>query len=366
MIRIALIGLGKMGLSHQAILMAHPEVELVAVCDPARYLTDLVGRYTGVRTHHDLESLLREETLDAVVIAAPSRHHAAMVRAALERNLHVFCEKPFTLRPADSRALAELARERRLVNQVGYHLRFLAAFAEARALVAEGVIGPFHHVRVEVAGPVVLRPSGGTWRSRAPEGGGCLYDYACHGVDLLHFVVGRPERVTGSVVRSVFSRDVDDEVYATLHFPGGATGQFAANWSDESHRKMSTRISVWGPGGRIDADRQECRLYLRKAGAAPTGRPAGWSVRYTTDLTAPVWYYLRGEEYSAQIDRFVQAIRTGIEPESTFESAAETDAVVEAIRADAAGVARPAPEPRRAVAGSGGWRAALRRVMSHG
>ena len=47
---------------------------------------------------------------------------------------------------------------------------------------------------------------------------------------------------------------------------GGATGQLAVNWSDESFRKMSTKISVWGANGRLVADRQECQLYLREAG----------------------------------------------------------------------------------------------------
>ena len=73
-----------------------------------------------------------------------------------------------------------------------------------------------------------------TWRSSKAEGGGCLYDYACHAIDLVNFLHAAPNRVEGTILNKVFSTDVDDEVYATFFFPDGATGQLAANWSDES------------------------------------------------------------------------------------------------------------------------------------
>src|SRR4051794_3461932 len=125
MIRIAVVGLGKMGLSHQAIVNAHPDTELAAVCDASAYVRRVLEKYTGVVGYADYERMLREVELDAIVIATPSKMHAAMVRAALERGLHVFCEKPFTLAPAQGDALVELAAQRGLVTQVGYHNRFV-------------------------------------------------------------------------------------------------------------------------------------------------------------------------------------------------------------------------------------------------
>ena len=110
--------------------------------------------------------MLAEVDLDAVVIATPSKPHAPMVRAALERGLHVFCEKPLTLSPDDADELAALARERGLVTQVGYHNRFVGAFARGQALLDAGAIGEVTHVLAEAYGPVVLKPKGGTWRSQ--------------------------------------------------------------------------------------------------------------------------------------------------------------------------------------------------------
>src|SRR5512136_713478 len=158
MIRLAVVGLGKMGLSHFGMINAHPEVSVDPVCDSTGYLLDVLGKYAGVRTFSDFETMLREVPLDAVVIATPSQLHAAMVKAALERGLHVFCEKPFTLDPADGAELARIAGERGVVNQVGYHYRFVAAFQEVKRLLEAGAIGEVSHALAEAYGPVVLKP----------------------------------------------------------------------------------------------------------------------------------------------------------------------------------------------------------------
>lgn len=329
MIRTAVLGLGKMGLSHLAIARAHPDIELVAGCDSSTYLTDVLTQYSGLKCYADFKKMLTEEKLDAILIATPSKIHASMVKTALDQGLHVFCEKPFVLDPEDGYPLAELAEQKKLVNQVGYHYRFVGAFKEAARIARSGALGEIHNVRAEAYGPVVLRPSGSTWRSAKNEGGGALYDYACHALDLMNFVAGPPSAVNGVVRHGVFSRDVDDEVYALFRYPGGGSAQLSVNWSDESHRKMSTTISVWGTKGKLVADRQECQIYLREPHDALPGAPKGWSVRYTTDLTQEVWYYLRGEEYSAQVDYFVQSIKLGrLDGENSFRSALQTDRLV--------------------------------------
>jgi predicted dehydrogenase len=132
-------------------------------------------------------------------------------------------------------------------------------------------------------------------------------------------------------LRSIYSKDVEDAVYATFRYLGGASGQLETNWSDESYRKMSTTVTVYGTKGKIIVDRQECRVYLR-SGAEFENYGAGWTIRYITDLQEPVAYYLRGEEYSAQIAAFVTAIEHGtVEHENSFASAWNTDQVIDLI-----------------------------------
>ena len=350
MIRVALVGLGKMGISHLALVRAHPQVELAAVCDSSSYVLGVLQKYTGVNTHSDYEEMLREVDLDAVLIATPTRTHARMVRSALKKNLHVFCEKPFTLSTADAQQLAALAAERGLVTQVGYHNRFVGAFREAKALVESGALGTVTHALGEAYGPVVTKAKGSTWRSQRAEGGGCLYDYAAHPIDLLNWFLGAPVGVGGTVLNRIFSRETEDEVLSTLYYPEGKSAQISVNWSDESYRKMTTRITVWGTAGRIFADRQECQVYLRNDAPLPPGYEPGWNVRYTTELTDPVWFYLRGEEYSAQINHFVERIageRVG--GVNGFESAAVTDSVIDMMLVDAEkGAATRLPEAKAA------------------
>jgi len=325
-IRIAVVGLGKMGLSHFAMVNAHPGTETVA-CDASGFLTGVLGKNIPNRIHKDFDAMLAGEPLDAVVIATPSKFHAPMVKKALEKGLHVFCEKPFCLDWADSEALTALAAEKGLVAQVGYHYRYVGAFQEMKRVLESGALGRITHVLAEAYGPVVLRPKRATWRTQKSEGGGCLYDYAAHPLNLLNWFFGLPARVSGSVLGQVFSEAIDDEVFSTLQWDEGPTAQLSVNWSDESHRKMSTKISMIGTGGRIQADRQECQVYLRETPGALPGYGQGWTVKYTTELTEDRRFYLRGEEYSAQLDEFIGAVMAGKgrAAENAFASATETD-----------------------------------------
>lgn len=336
MIRLAVVGLGKMGLSHHAMINAHPRVQVKAICDSASYVLDVLNKYTGVTTYTDFDAMLREVELDAVIIATPSTLHARMVRAALERNLHVFCEKPFCLATKDGEELTLLAQEKGLVTQVGYHNRFVGAFQEVKNLISANAIGEVTHVLAEAYGPVVLRPKGATWRTQRSEGGGCLYDYAAHPLNLLTWYFGKPYGVGGTVLNSIFSKETDDEVLGTLFYQDGLNAQISVNWSDESVRKMTTKVTIWGTAGRIYADRQECQVFLRDTANIPKGYEQGWNVRYTTELTNEVWFYMRGEEYSAQLNYFVEAIeQKNVDNVNSFATALETDVLMSMMIADA-------------------------------
>ena len=332
MIRAGLIGVGKMGISHYAILGAHPDVQMSAICDSSTYVTSALRKHTGIESYKNYKKMIESAKLDCVFVATPSSSHFDAASYAMEKGLHVFVEKPLCLDPKDSRRLADMAQEKGCANQVGYHNRFIGTFRETERLVKAGALGEIYHVSGTAFGPVVIRPkAGSTWRSKKSEGGGCLHDYASHVVDLMNFVVGPPEQVLAAQLRSIYSQDVEDAVYALFRYPSGTIGALETNWSDETYRKMSTTIVVYGTKGKIIADRQECKVYLR-AGAEFETYPAGWTVRYITDLQAPVAFYLRGEEYSAQLEAFVSAILRG-DPkhENSFASAFETDRIIDLI-----------------------------------
>jgi len=332
LIRAGLIGVGKMGISHYAILGAHPGVEMVAICDNATYVTSALKKHTGIEAFKDYRKMIESAQLDCVFVATPSAVHFEVAAYALEKGLHVFVEKPLCLDPGESKRLADLAKQKSRANQVGYHNRFIGTFQETQRLVKAGALGEIYHIGGTAFGQVVIRAkSGSTWRSKKSEGGGCLHDYSSHVVDLMNFIAGPPETIKAAHLRSIYSKDVEDAVYATFLYAGGASGTLETNWSDETYRKMSTTIVVYGTKGKIIVDRQECKVYLRQ-GAEFETYPAGWTIRYITELQAPVSFYLRGEEYSAQIDSFIGAVQRGTsDHENSFASAYETDRTIDLI-----------------------------------
>ena len=330
-IRIGIVGAGKMGLSHFAIANALPGATVVAVCDTSRYVLSVLRKYTGVATYTAYEDMIDEARLDCVIIATPSATHFECARYALERNLHLFVEKPLTLSPNESRALADLATQRQRVNQVGFHYRFLGTFQEARRLVRTGAIGTVASIHGTAVGQVVLQGQNSTWRARRIEGGGCLHDYACHVVDLMNFLVGPPSRVESARMQTIFSNDVEDTVSAVFAYRNGMTGSLETNWSDETVRKMTTTVTIHGTEGTLVADRQELKVQLSR-GRSFEDYQEGGNTRSITGLQKPVRFYLRGEEYTAQIDAFFEAVRSGdLAHENSFASACEADRVLDLI-----------------------------------
>ena len=335
MIKAAIIGLGRMGVSHFAIVNAHPDVNLVSICEPNTFVASAVEKYSGIDCHKDFKKMIDSVDLDCVFITTPTRFHFEMVHYALEAGLHVFVEKPFCLNPEDGKTLVDLAARKQVVNQVGYHNRFIGTFREARRLIESDALGEVYHVLGEAYGPVVLKAKGKTWRSDTSEGGGCLYDYATHVVNLIQFMVGSPESVSGVVLKTIYSAGVDDAVYGTLHYTNGMSGQLSVNWSDETYRKMSTKITVLGKKGKIIVDAQELKVYFRQEPVEYRYKK-GWNMLWVTDLSPAVGFYLRGEEYSAQIEYFVDCIKSkSFENINSFANAHATDCVADQLKRDA-------------------------------
>ena len=99
-IRVALVGLGKMGVSHLAILKSNPMVEVAAVCDLSRYLLGVLNKYTEMPVHTDYARMLKNVPLDAVVLATPSHLHASMVAQALSKDCTYSARSHSALIPA--------------------------------------------------------------------------------------------------------------------------------------------------------------------------------------------------------------------------------------------------------------------------
>lgn len=331
MIKGAIIGLGKMGISHAAIVGAQPEVEMVAVCDSSALVLDAFKKYSGVNTYNDYKKMLDKESLDFVIIATPTKFHYNMTKDALNKGIHVFCEKPFSLNITQGEELVSLAKNKNLINQVGYHNHFVGTFRELKRLLNFNVIGELVHFTGEAYGPVVTKETGNTWRSKAEEGGGCTMDYASHVVNLIQEILGRTQTINGTLLKSIYSKGVDDAVYSLITLENELSGTLLVNWSDETYRKMSTSLTIYGKKGKIICDATEIKIYLKDPNPIEK-LEKGWTIKYITDFAIPVQYYLRGEEYSAQIEYFVDNVINKRAGElNTFIQALNTDKTMNMI-----------------------------------
>ena len=336
MIRAAIIGLGKMGMSHAAILGGLPNVELVAACDMDSLLQSAFKKLTKIQMYTDYKKMIEEVKPDCVYVVTPTKLHYDMVMFALEHGCHVFCEKPFALTVEQGEKMVAMAKAKGLVNQVGYHNRYIGTFNEMKRLLAEGVIGKPFHFMGEAYGPVVLKSKGGTWRSDKKNGGGCIEDYAAHVLNLINYVTGSNlVDCKGTQMPSIFSNEVDDAVYGSLYLANGLKGQISVNWSDDTVRKMTTSIKIEGDGGKLEADATTLKIYV-KEDKPKYGLNKGWNFKYITDVTPLVDFNLRGEEYTAETQDFINSIVTGkVDERNSFETALQTDYIIKKMEEDA-------------------------------
>jgi predicted dehydrogenase len=333
-LRGGLVGFGRMGITHFAILNTHPRVGFAAICDASQFMRRNVTKYLGVQAFEDYAEMLEKVPLDFLIVATPTGAHAEVVGRALDRGLHVFVEKPLALATADGERLVAAAERAGVVHQVGYVVRFNDVIMQVKRLLDAGALGELIHYKMEMYGPTVLKEPA-SWRGKKTEGGGCLYDFASHSIDLTNHLFGARATPCGTVMQRIYSSGVEDAVYTTLVYDGGLHGSLLANWSDPAHRKPSYRLEVLGREGKLIADLHAYKVFFRGTPPVP-GFEKGWNTRYVTDFAEPVRFYLRGYEFTRQLDHFIDCIlekrRTSMCP---FAEGLATDRLMESIAADA-------------------------------
>jgi myo-inositol 2-dehydrogenase/D-chiro-inositol 1-dehydrogenase len=181
-VRIALVGAGRIGHLHGQLLARQPGVDEVLVHDAMASVATRVANEIGGRATTTLDEALANA--DAVVIAAPTEVHAAIVRAAVEAGRPTFVEKPLAFDLAESESLVELIERTGARVQVGFQRRFDPAYREAARLVADGTIGRLYLIRL-IAHDASPPPD-----DYIPTSGGLFRDSTIHDFDSVRFVTG--------------------------------------------------------------------------------------------------------------------------------------------------------------------------------
>jgi predicted dehydrogenase len=256
---LALVGCGAFArLYHVPVLTTDSRVRLAAICEPA---PDAAVRELAARAGARLTASPEEAWADAeaVVISTPHALHAGHVRAALARDKHVLIDKPFVLRSAEARELAEIAAARGLVAAVAFNRRFDPACRRARELAAAGALGPLCLVETVQLG----YPTAGWLDDPALGGGGPFVGRAAHMADFVPWLTGlAPRRVRARTHPGPPGRvDRGGLVDVTGDGPDWqATCLTAGLW-------MWDEVRVFGEAGLLE---------LRR----PLGQPLGWALTH--------------------------------------------------------------------------------------
>lgn len=343
-LKLGIIGAGRMGITHFSIANALDGVSITSVADPSKLITTMLGKYAKVSTYKDYKGLLKSEELDGVLVCTPPAFNPEILDSVLDRRLHVFCEKPFVLNAADGARFAEAYDQAALVNQVGYVNRWNDMFTHTKRLVEDGLIGAPLRFRSEMFSPTIIRDVGDAgWRASHANGGGAVFEMASHAIDLIAYFFGAPDRVGGTRLSKVYSKQVEDIVSTSLFYDNGLAGTMYVNWSDASFRKPTNKFEVFGSEGKLQVDQHGAKIHLKEANEKH-GLKEGWNQLYITDVHSSVPFYVRGIEYTAQLADFVASIRakdSGGKPvRCTFADAAANLRVIEQLFADDAAIRR--------------------------
>jgi predicted dehydrogenase len=219
--RAAIAGTGFVARVHEIALRAIG-VEVVAVCGRTRERAESFGTGTP---YNALDELLDRERVDVLHVCTPNALHHGQALAALERGVHVVCEKPLAISTAESRAMLAAADERGVVHATCYHVRGYPLVEQMRVDVASGAIGDLSFVHGRYVCDDVLFPVSG-WRTDPAESGPSYVvgDLGTHWLDLAEHVTGRHVTNVQAEFRSFAGGPLEDYAALLLRFDGGLVG----------------------------------------------------------------------------------------------------------------------------------------------
>ena len=134
-LRGAVVGFGRMGMTHYSILKPHPKVEFVGLCEPSSFIRKNVDKYLDVKSYADFDQMLADTEPNFVIVATPTGLHADCALRSIHQGAHIFMEKPLALTANDGQQILAALDERPVINQVGYVIRFNDIFLAIRRLL---------------------------------------------------------------------------------------------------------------------------------------------------------------------------------------------------------------------------------------
>ena len=247
MIKLGVIGAGRVAQVHIAQLSGVNSVQVAAVADSSVRASLALSEKTGAQSFTDFKDLLASGIVDAVDIALPHQLHYEVACAALEKGLHVFLEKPLAGNLADARAIAEVASKSESVFMVSHNLLFHPAVIQAKQLLSRKPIGRLTSCRAWSRGWLDLTPDDFRHSSQA-TGGGAWIDTSSHLLYVLEDLVSPLTDVV--VLRSDGESRIggEDNAAGSVRFEQGGTGTLEISYADWNSNSSSGWPAGWNLG----------------------------------------------------------------------------------------------------------------------
>jgi predicted dehydrogenase len=245
-IKVAVVGIGRMGAHHSRVYSQMPECQLVAVCDPLIANAQKVAEQFSCKAYPSLHEMLAADLgIQAVTIAVPTIYHRQIAETLLPKGIDLLIEKPLAPTVEDAAAIVQMARMHQRILQVGHTERFNPAF---RALKKYELHPKF--VEVHRVSPM-------TFRSIDV---GAVLDIMIHDIDIVHSLVRCPLKDVAAVGVSVIGRH-EDIANARLTFTNGCVANITAS---RLALKTERKMRLFSPDAYVTVD------YHRKSGAIIT------------------------------------------------------------------------------------------------
>ena len=324
-VKILVVGGGKMGISHAALLSAYVGLSNVVICEK-NLATRWILRFLGFNVVKDYN--IQSHDIDAVFICTPTPFHFEIAKWAINSGYNVFVEKPLTLSSRKSSELVMYARSSKKHFQVGFVMRYLQTVKHLKAIIESQSYGKVTKYDARMIGNVInSTTSSASWLTDSSKGGGVLNEYGPHLLDLCIHLFGGIEIVESVSSSSVYSRNAEDRLKCRLKHSNEILGTIELDWADQSKRKSVISIRVDFEFGSILIDNSSLRVLDGEPKAI--GLPQHMSVGF----------YLRGEDFSLQLESFLNAIESNDAPKNyridgvaNFSDGARVDYLIEQIK----------------------------------
>lgn len=317
--RLGFLGVGWIGRHRMEAIAKTGAVEIAAVADPVREFTIEASRVAPqAERMSTLEELLALD-LDAIVIATPSALHADQAVAALEKGLHVFCQKPLGRNAAETRRVIETAREANCLLGVDLSYRHLTGAKKIHDLIRGGELGRIFSV--DVVFHNAYGPDKAWFYDPKLSGGGCVIDLGIHLVDLALWAMDFPrvEKVSSRLfVQGVPLRDrtrqVEDFATARIDLGNDATIHLDCSWRLHAGCDARIEAAFYGTEGgavlrNVNGSFYEFESFQHK-GTAKTilsAPPEDWSGAAAIAWAAQL---RNGPRFDRNVERLVQVAET--------------------------------------------------------